>query len=111
MLLQAISGLFSNDEDWYFGPLSDYVSTATADRLTEFHHLNFNILLGFIVLHILAILAYLFLKKENLVKPMLNGKKNIKPGDATMVSSSRSGLALLILILCAAAVTLMVKFA
>ncbi len=111
MLLQAISGLFSNDEDWYFGPLSDYVSTKTADRLTEFHHLNFNILLGLIVLHILAVFFYLFFKKENLLLPMISGKKSIDDQAANAVVSSKSGIALVILIVWAAAVFLMVKFA
>ncbi len=111
MLLQAVSGLFSNDEDWYFGPLSDYVSTKTADRLTEFHHLNFNVLLALIVLHILAVFFYLFFKKENLLKPMVTGKKNIDTQPEDVVVSSKSGLALVILIVWAAAVFLMVKFA
>ena len=111
LLLQAVSGLFSNDEDWYFGPLSDYVSTTTADRLTEFHHLNFDVLLGFIVLHILAVLYYLFIKKENLVKPMLTGKKHLEEVGEDVIPSSKSARALFILCVCGAAVFMMVKFA
>ena len=111
MLMQAVSGLFSNDEDWYFGPLSDYVSTKTADRLTEFHHLNFNILLGFIVLHILAIIFYLLVKKENLVLPMVTGKKMAGTDDEGEITSSKIGLAIAIITTSATAVYLLVKFA
>lgn len=108
MLLQAVTGLFSNDEDWYFGPLSDYVSTQTADRLTEIHHLNFNILLGFVVLHVLAVLFYLVVKKDNLVKPMFTGKKLVEEGG---IESSKILRALLILGITAGCVFALVKFA
>jgi len=111
LLLQAVSGLFSNDEDYYFGPLSDYVSTKISDRITEIHHLNFDILTVIIATHILAILFYLLFKKDNLVTAMISGRKLLESGSDKIVENSKLLIALLTLILSASAVSLLVYFA
>ena len=111
MLVQATTGLFANDEDYYFGPLSDYVSIQTADRLTELHHLNFNILTGFIVLHILAIIFYRLVKKEKLLLAMITGNKSTPESSGEGIAHSKLVAALLTLIVSASAVYLLVNFA
>lgn len=73
--LQALSGLFSDDEYYYFGPLNSYISSDLASVMTNFHHLNFNVLATATLLHVLAILYYQFIKKEGLIKPMITGTK------------------------------------
>jgi cytochrome b len=77
VLLQACTGLFSNDDIMLEGPLAASVSKRISDFLTHVHHLNSDLLLGLIALHVLAIAWYYFAKKENLVRPMLTGIKNI----------------------------------
>ena len=75
ILIQGITGLFSSDDIFTEGPFYSLVSGKTADFLTSIHHLNFNILLGAIALHISAVAYHGLIKKEPLVKSMLTGKK------------------------------------
>ena len=75
LLIQTGTGLFANDDILTEGPLYDLVSKQTSDWLTGLHHLNQNVLLGLVVLHICAILFYLLAKRENLLIPMITGKK------------------------------------
>lgn len=73
---QIAIGLFAQDVDGIeSGPLTYLVSYDTADAARGWHHLLFNILLGFIVLHVAAILFYLIVKRDNLVGPMITGSK------------------------------------
>lgn len=76
---QAVTGLFIESDDFFeYGPLAGYVSEATVSRLTWWHHFNADVILILVVLHVVAILFYLLWKKENLIKPMINGWKWVK---------------------------------
>ncbi len=78
---QTVVGLFAQDVDGLdSGPLSHLVSYETADAARGWHHFLFNILLGFIALHIAAILFYLVVKRDNLVGPMMTGMKTVAAG-------------------------------
>ena len=58
-----------------------------------------------IVIHVVVILFYLYKKQENLIKPMLHGDKLLPASTpaSTDTAATRS-LALVILLVCAAAV-------
>ena len=76
---QGISGLFIEAEDFFEnGPLFDYVSEETSDLFYNWHYYLSNIILGMVILHVSVILFYLLWKKENLVKPMITGWKQIR---------------------------------
>lgn len=76
---QAVTGLFIVSDDFFeSGPLASYVSEATVNRMTWWHHLNADFILVLVTLHVGAILFYLLWKKENLVKPMISGWKWVK---------------------------------
>jgi cytochrome b len=76
LIAQAAAGLFAQDVDGIeSGPLSYLVSYETADAARQLHHLLFNILLGLIAVHIAAILFYAVVKRNNLVTPMLTGRR------------------------------------
>ncbi len=75
LLIQTATGLFANDDILTEGPLYDLVSKQTSDWLTGIHHLNQNVLLGLVGLHICAIMFYLVAKHENLLIAMITGKK------------------------------------
>ena len=89
-LLLAVSvqvglGLIAEDEDGiYMGPLSNLVSTDTSDRARDIHELWFNVVLGLIVLHVLAILYYRLLRGRKLTKPMITGRAELTPGTEPM---------------------------
>lgn len=72
---QAFSGLFSSDDIFTEGPFYSLVSSKTSEFFTSIHHLNFNILLAAIALHISAVAYHAFIKKEALIKSMLTGEK------------------------------------
>ena len=77
LFAQVGTGLFANDDGATEGPLAKFVRKDTSDWLSKLHGINFDILLGAIVLHLLAIAAYAILKRHNLVRPMISGKKRL----------------------------------
>jgi cytochrome b len=81
MIAQVVIGLFTQDVDGIeSGPLTYLVSYETTDWARHWHGLLFNILLGFIVLHLCAIAFYQLVKRDNLVGPMLTGRKQMAAG-------------------------------
>jgi cytochrome b len=79
--VQAITGLFANDDILFEGPFAKYVSNSTVELLTSIHRLNETVLIVLIALHLCAILYYQKFKGENLIKPMLLGDKEIDPSE------------------------------
>jgi cytochrome b len=78
MIAQVIVGLFTQDVDGIeSGPLTYLVSYETADAARHWHDLLFDVLLGFIALHLAAIAFYQLVKRDNLVGPMLTGRKRM----------------------------------
>jgi len=77
-LLQAGTGLFSNDDIATEGPLYDKVSKATSDAITAVHTANAVVLLVLIGLHVAAVLFYFWYKRENLLRPMFTGTKRVR---------------------------------
>ena len=74
---QTISGLFSNDDIANEGPLYHLISKDTSDLISVVHKGAFNVLVALVVLHIAAIIFYRVKHRENLLKPMLNGDKEV----------------------------------
>jgi cytochrome b len=75
LIIQVGTGLFANDDILTEGPLVNLVSKETSDWLTGVHHLNQKALLILVVIHICAVIFYLTAKRENLIKPMITGRK------------------------------------
>ncbi|ODU70696.1 MAG: hypothetical protein ABT11_06295 [Novosphingobium sp. SCN 66-18] len=76
LALQVGLGLIAQDTDAVAsGPLNHFVSYDTGDAAGEAHEVVFNILLLFVALHVAAVLFYLFVKRDNLIHPMLSGHK------------------------------------
>jgi cytochrome b len=101
--MQVGTGLLSNDDGSTEGPLAKYAGKALSDTLSGYHGLNFDLLLGLIGLHILAIIAYAVVKKHDLVRPMFSGKKKL-PAATRAPRMASPILALAILVVAAAAV-------
>ena len=75
---EAITGLFSNDDVLFDGPLSGWVGKGLGDVLTGVHHFLFNVLWVVVVVHIVAVLVYLVFKRDNLITPTVTGVKSYK---------------------------------
>ncbi|WP_215375314.1 cytochrome b/b6 domain-containing protein [Polynucleobacter asymbioticus] len=91
--LQAITGLFANDDIAFEGPFSKYVSSSTVELLTSIHYFNEKVLIVLIVTHLCAIFYYQKFKGENLIKPMLLGDKEIDPSEEARYLPSDLGQA------------------
>lgn len=103
LLLQAGSGLFAyNDDIGYEGPLAALVASGISGLATAFHHKVFDLLLGLVALHVGAIVFYLRIRKDNLVKPMLTGEKESERGKAAQGGGLAAFMLALILALGAA---------
>ena len=105
LLAQVGTGLLSDDEIAFAGPLTRFVSNATVSLATNYHkNIGKWILLALVLLHIVAIVFYLW-RKHNLVGAMLHGDKEL----VTRVPPSRDDAAsrtaaLLVLVACAGGV-------
>ena len=103
LLAQVGSGLISDDEIAFAGPLTRFVSGATINLATNYHtNIGKWIILGLVILHIAAIVFYLW-RKQNLIMPMLHGNKQLPMVvPASMDNSGTRIMALVIFGICAA---------
>lgn len=77
LVAQVGTGLLSDDEIAFAGPLTRFVSNATVSLTTNYHkNIGKWVLLALVVLHIAAIIYYLS-RKHNLVGAMLHGDKEL----------------------------------
>lgn len=83
LAVQASLGLFANDDILYDGPLAYMVTKDTSDMLTGFHHELFEIILVVVIIHVVAVVGYLLVFRENLIRPMLTGRKAVDKDEAT----------------------------
>jgi cytochrome b len=75
--LQAGTGLFANDDIATEGPLYAKIGKALSDSITAWHDANAVVLLVLIGVHVAAVLYYLWYKRENLLRPMFSGSKEV----------------------------------
>ncbi|GAB6041219.1 cytochrome b/b6 domain-containing protein [Endothiovibrio diazotrophicus] len=85
LTVQGISGLFTTDEVLFQGPFYPSVSEETAGIIGAIHHLNFNLLLAFVALHVTAVVFYRKVKGVDLVTPMVLGSSAARQGVAPAV--------------------------
>lgn len=101
--LQAISGLFINDDIFSAGPYYGSLSDEFGKVMSFIHHNIFDYMIIAIALHIGAIIFYWLVKKQNLVLPMITGnKKADEVKEEDKISGSRIVLAIIIAALTAA---------
>lgn len=76
LALQIGFGLVAQDTDGlYSGPLNYLVDYDTAETARDWHELGFNVILAVVAIHVLAIAFYLAVKRDNLIGPMITGRK------------------------------------
>ena len=90
-VLQVATGLLANDDIAFKGPLFELVGKEMSDLLTGIHILIIDILIALIALHLGAIIYYAHFKKNNLVKAMISGQKELDPIDSAKSLRTRGG--------------------
>src|SRR5690606_15305433 len=110
LLVQAVTGLFANDEIFNAGALYGYVSNELSLALTAVHKDLFYWIAGAVALHIFAVFLHFAVKRENLVSAMFTGYKQLSKASEQMVEikSSRTWLAFLLVALVAVTLTVIV---
>ena len=109
LLVQASTGLFSNDDIATEAPLARFISKDLSDVISTFHRRDAWFVLALAGVHVAATLFYLIRFKENLIRPMIDGVKQL-PGRSVDVGSGGATLARAgaLFALCALAVWLLV---
>ncbi|MGO9769751.1 MAG: cytochrome b/b6 domain-containing protein [Roseiarcus sp.] len=97
MLGETLSGLYVGKDIAEEGPLSERVPAVVANLIDALHdRYLWDALLVAIAMHLCAILAYAALKRHNLLKPMITGRKTLPAGTSPPRLES-AGRALLLL--------------
>lgn len=106
LLLQVGTGLFSDDEIAFTGPLVALVSADTVSQTTAYHkNVGKLIVLVLVVLHLGAIAYHQLVRKDYLVRPMISGDKQFDTLVRSSADTARTRLlALAVLAVCAALV-------
>lgn len=80
---QLGTGLFAqNDDTGFAGPFYALVSDNLGSIATRLHHKIFDLLAVLVALHVAAIVFYTHVKKDNLLKPMVLGHKEVREGES-----------------------------
>jgi cytochrome b len=108
LAVQTVTGLFANDDVMNEGPLAHLAGKARSDWLSNIHSINFTLIEIAVGLHVLAVLTYAVLKGQDLVRPMLTGRKRL-PTTLAAPRMARLWLAILVLAVAVAVVAMIVR--
>ncbi len=84
-----ILGMFSNDEALFSGPLAGMVSQQLSDNFSEVHENIAGVTIFVIGFHITAVLFYWLYKKDNIIVPMVTGRKPLPSSLTTEANKLR----------------------
>ncbi len=96
----TLTGLFCSAGALSQGPLAHLVSEAAAGQVSALHLLGFYAVLGLTAFHLLSVAAYAGLKREQLLRPMITGRKR-RPGNFRQPRMASPVLALMLVALAA----------
>jgi len=94
----VITGLCSH-ADFEKAPFSEAVGKDLSDFATRVHGINFTLIEIAVAVHVLVILAYAVIKRQDLVRPMITGKKRL-PATLRAPRLSNPLLALALAVVC-----------
>jgi cytochrome b len=94
LMVQISSGLIQiDDDDFVEGPLAGLVSYDTAVLSHDVHEWSFNLLLGLVALHLLALAYYRLVRGRSLIKPMVTGRAALPEGVLPMAPAAKGRFA------------------
>ncbi|MGO4872591.1 MAG: cytochrome b/b6 domain-containing protein [Roseiarcus sp.] len=110
LLGETLTGLYALDDVAEVGPLTPYVPAPVANWIDAAHATLWDILLAAVALHVLAVATYALAKGQNLLTPMITGRKRMPAGTPPplMASWARAALAFCGGALIAAALIIMI---
>ena len=112
LLLQAVTGLFANDEIMNMGPFYGWIAPELSNRITSLHRASSEWLLVLIGLHLAAVAFYVRVRRQPLVSAMVTGLKPASGVPAVeAITGSRVLLACAIVAVLAVALALAVRAA
>ena len=82
LIAQALSGTVNSDDILFTGPFREVFDGGLSDAISAWHEPLFNILLGFVALHVLAIIYYERVRDKRLLRPMIAGSAPGRYGTA-----------------------------
>lgn len=95
LLAQIVFGLFAVDVDGIeSGPWSSHVSFETGRVFAKLHHQLFTVLQVLVAVHVVAVLFYVLVKKQNLITAMFHGKREYAQDLPPVVNGSKLRLIL-----------------
>ncbi len=103
LAVQVGTGLCANDDVMTEGPLVKYVGKDWSDWLSHIHSVNFTLIQIAILLHIAAIAVHAVMKRHDLVRPMITGRKFL-PGRMAAPAMASPLLAIVLFAIAAGAV-------
>lgn len=78
LLVQVFTGLLSDDEIFHRGPWAVWASYNWIEAASRYHKdIGKLVVLGLVLLHLLALLFYKFVKRQSLVQAMVTGDKSL----------------------------------
>ena len=109
LFVETLSGIYVYNEVADEGPLSAWVPASIANAISTVHAMGWYVLIAAVALHVGAIVLYAVAKGNNLLRPMLTGRK---PLPASIRAPRRAPVwrALLALAAAALAVTLLATY-
>jgi cytochrome b len=112
LLVQALTGLFANDEVSSSGPFYGWVLHETSNRLSGVHRANENWLLALIIVHLAAVAWYELVRGRRLIRAMWTGRGASEDAIAGgSAEGSRIGRAVLIALALGVLLALLVRLA
>jgi cytochrome b len=93
LAIQIGVGLFAeNGNGRKAGPFADLIAPSAAHAAGRLHQANFYLLLALIGLHVAAVLFYLLVRRNNLITPMLTGRRLAPAGTQPVTTAPRARL-------------------
>ncbi|MBO9652349.1 MAG: cytochrome b/b6 domain-containing protein [Variovorax sp.] len=103
LIAQVSTGLVADDEISASGPLTRFVSGAVVSLASSWH-VTFGLwtVITLVVVHILAVLFYVRVKRLQLLRPMIDGDKQVyaQPAAPSRDDAGSRALALVVFIIC-----------
>lgn len=109
LLGECLTGIYLNNDIADEGPLTELVPARIANLIDALHTIFWQALLVAVALHLLAILVYAAAKRQNLVLPMLTGRKSL-PANIPSPAIAGAARALLLFACSALAAAALVNF-